>query len=190
MIVRLLSLFALYVLSGCSGVETIPDDTAAFAAKQYTRYAWRSEPMSQETYAKDKLQQADPIVRATVEERLSELGYQQVAKADAEFLVEYLAAPGYNAGRLAQSANNINPNPTAAIINRQADGASVDNAYALAGLRATGNIVLVFVERETADLLWRVQISALIEDANRVDEDNVRSAVRKGLSTLPEASQP
>lgn len=181
------TLLTVLLLAACSGVETIPDDTATFSATQYTRYAWRSEPMSQQEYSKDKMQQADPIVRATVEKRLAELGYQQVAKKQAEFLVEYVAGPGFNAGILAGSATNVNPNPTAAIINRQPDGASVDNAYALAGLRETGNIVLVFVDRASTDLLWRVQISALIEDANRVDEGSVRSAILKGLSTLPPA---
>lgn len=176
------------LLGACSGVETIPADTAGFAATKYTRYAWRSEPLTQKGYSKDKFTQADPAIRLAIRERLTELGYREVAnKDDAEFLVEYLAAAGFNDGRLARTASNVTPYPSATI-NRQVDGASVDNAYALAGLKEMGNLMLVFVDAGSTDVLWRVQISSPIEDANRVDQSAVRDAIRQGLLTLPEAS--
>lgn len=182
-----MALLGVLALCACSGVQTQPDDTAAFAEKKYTRYAWRSEPLTQDGYSKDKFTQADPTVRATINEQLAMLGYREVANDEAEFLVEYLAAAGFSNGRLATNTTNVTPYPTATI-NRQIDGASVDNAYALSGIKETGNLVLVFVDTGSKEVLWKVQISALVEDANRVDKDAVRDAIRQGLSTLPEAT--
>ena len=51
-----------------------------------------------------------------------------------------------------------------------------------------GNVLLVFAEKTSADVLWRVRISKVIEDANRINERAVRSTIRRSLATLPEAS--
>lgn len=179
-----LCLFLLWLLSACSGIETVPGDTSIFAAKKFSRYAWRTDALSTPTGRVDKLHQADPIVRAAVEERMAELGYQQVAKDDAEFLIEYLAAAGMNAGQLPRNSNNVMPYPTATI-NRLPDGASMDNAYALSGAVETGNLLLVFVDAKTIAPLWDVRISSVIENANRVNEKALRSAVLHGLRTVP-----
>jgi hypothetical protein len=181
-----LSALCLLTLIACSGVETIPGDTAPFIASGYTRYAWRSEALSQPAYTKDRLYQADPAIRSAVEERLGELGYQRVDKAEAEFLVDYLAAAGFKDGRLETAASNVTPYPRVNI-NRLMDGASTDNAYALGNAKETGNIMVVFIDRSTVDLLWQVQISALVQNANNVDTKAVRRAVREGLSVLPGA---
>ena len=175
------------LLLACSGIETIPDDTARFEAAGFNRYAWRSEPLSTGGRPGDLLYQADPTIRASVEERLAELGYVRVANDDAQFLIEYIAAGSINDGRLATSASNVTPYPVATI-NRQVDGATVDNAYALGGVKEMGNLLLVFVEKSTYDVLWRVRISKVIDDANRVNERALRTAIRQGLGTLPEAS--
>jgi hypothetical protein len=174
------------LLAGCSGIETVPEDTARFEATGYTRYAWRSEPLQQDNYRRDPLYQADPVIREAIETRLLELGYRQVAREDAQFFVEYLAAGSINAGRVATTASNVTPYPSA-MINRQADGATVDNAYALGGVKEMGNLLVVFVEPADSAVLWRVRISKVMEDANRVNENAVRRAVREGFSTLPEA---
>lgn len=176
---------ACVMLGACSGVEVIPDDTAAFTATKYTRYAWRSEPPSKSGYGTDKLPQTSPAIRASFEEKMAELGYRRVAKADAQFLVEYLATAGYNDGQLARQSSNSVLYPSS--VNRQIDGASVDNAYALGGVVETGNLALIFVDVKTSDVLWKVKISTVVEDTNRVDEGAVRSAVRQGLSSLPSA---
>ena len=109
-----------------------------------------------------------------------------VARDEAEFLIEYLSAGSISDGRVATTASNVTPYPSATI-NRQADGATVDNAYALGGMKEMGNLLLVFVEPTATELLWRVRISKVIEDANRINEQAVRRAVRQGLATLPEA---
>jgi hypothetical protein len=136
----------------------------------------------------DKATQADPVIRAAITERLAELGYREVARDEADFLVEYFAAAGINDGMLSQSGTNIRRS-SLGTINRLPDGATMDNAYALSGVVATGNLLLVFVDADPQDLsvLWQVGISTVIEDANRVNERAVRRAIRQGLSTLPAA---
>jgi hypothetical protein len=184
---RLITLLVLSgLLAACSGVETVPDDTARFEATGYTRFAWRSDPLRQDIYARDRLYQADPIIREAIAARLVELGYREVARDEAEFLVEYLAAGSVNAGRVATTASNVTPYPSATI-NRQVDGASVDNAYALGGVKEMGNLLVVFVDPADAAVLWRVRISKVMEDANRVNENAVVRAVREGFATLPTA---
>ena len=177
---------ALGVLGACSGVETIPGDTALFAASGYTNYGWRSAALTQTAYSKDKLYQADPAIRSAIEERMAELGYRLVPPSEAEFLVDYIAAAGVNPGLLESTSSNVTPYPSA-MIGRQVDGASVDNAYALSADKQTGNLMVVFVDNKTTDLLWQVRVTSLIQDANKVDTAAVRQAIRQGLSTLPVA---
>ncbi len=171
-------------LAACSGTEVIPDDTATFAATGYKTYAWLSEPLGQSGYNKSKIYQVDPVLRASVDERMQALGYRRVDRADAEFLVEYLAAEGVSSGVVAGSASNVRSYPVATI-NRIPDGATVDNAYALAAPRDTGTVAIVFLDSEGSTLLWRVRISALIEDANKVNVRGLERAVRQGLANIP-----
>ncbi|WOJ97587.1 DUF4136 domain-containing protein [Congregibacter brevis] len=180
-------LFALLgTLVACSGAEIIPGDTDLLVASGYTQYGWRSEPLSPTGYSKDKLYQADPAIRSAIEERMKELGYTLVTSSDAEFLIDYIAAAGVNDGLLESTSSNVTPYPSATI-GRQIDGASVDNAYALGGAKQTGNLMIVFLDNKTTDLLWQVRVSSLIQDANKVDTSAVRKAIRQGLSTLPSA---
>ncbi|WP_439108086.1 DUF4136 domain-containing protein [Congregibacter sp.] len=173
-------------LVACSGAEVLPGPTDLLVATGYSQYGWRSEPLSPTAYSKDKLYQADPAIRSAIEERMKELGYSLVSKAEAEFLIDYVAAAGVNEGLLESTSSNVTPYPTATI-GRQIDGASVDNAYALGGAKQTGNLMIVFLDNATTDLLWQVRVSSLIQDANKVDEGAVRKTIRQGLSTLPEA---
>jgi hypothetical protein len=184
--IRLLAALAVATVSACSGVDVTPDAIETFAATDYTRYAWRSEPPSQTGSGKDKLSLKSPVIRAAFEEKMSELGYRRVDKDDAEFLVEYMVAAGHNDGQLLHGGSNEMLYPSS--VNRQIDGASADNAYALSGIVETGKIMLVFVDASTIDLLWRVQMSIVVQDANRIDADEVRRAVRQGLSVLPPVS--
>jgi hypothetical protein len=174
----------LCLLAACSGVEIIPDDTAGFAASGFTRYAWRSEPLRQDGYSKDRIYQADPAIRTAVDQRLAELGYERVNRERAQFLVDYVAAAGFNDGQLARSGTNIQPVPTA-MINRQVNQAEVDNAYALGGVKEMGNIALVFLASSDQHLLWKVTVSSIIQDSNRVDGDALQKVMRRSLSTLP-----
>ena len=74
------------------------------------------------------------------------------------------------------------------MINRQVNQAEVDNAYALSGVKEMGNIALVFLNSATRDVLWKVTVSSVTKDANRVDEKAISKAMRQSLSSLPAAS--
>lgn len=174
-------------LGACSGVDITPAATDTFAATGYTRYAWRSEPPSQAGYGRDMLAQKSGSIRAGVEEAMADLGYRRVDRSDAEFLVEYLAAPGFNDGEMPYGGSNDLLYGSS--VNRDIDGASATNARVLSGPVETGDIQLMLFDVETADVLWDVQISIVVEDANRIDLDAVRNAVRKGVSALPPARQ-
>jgi len=173
------------LLGACSGVDITPAATDTFAANQYRLYAWRSEPLSQTSYSKDILAIKSPSIRAGVEEQMAQLGYQRVDRADAEFLVEYFAAPGTNDGQLSHGGSNAMLYGSS--VNRQIDGASASNALALSRPVETGDMQLMFFDALTNEVLWQVQISIVVEDANRIDHEQVRDAVRKGVSALPPA---
>jgi hypothetical protein len=182
----LTSLLGCLLLIACSGTEIIPDATDTFTATGFTSYAWRSKPLPQGGRSNDLVYQADPVIREAVDERMAELGYRIVARADAQFLVDYVAAAGFNDGQLARNASNITPLPSGTI-NRQINQAEVDNAYALGGVKEMGNIAVVFLNAANQDLLWKVTVSSIIEDRNRVDRDALRRTMQRSLSTLPEA---
>jgi hypothetical protein len=186
MLKTLLVLIASALLVACSGVETIPDDTGAFAATGYSRYAWRSEPLKRTGYSKSRLYDVDPAIRNAVNARLAELGYREVPRQEAQFLIDYVAAAGLNDGQPSNSASNIYPLPIGAA-NRQINQAEVDNAIALSGVREMGRVALVFLEGDSQALIWKVLVSALVENTNRVDPEAIGRAMRKGLSTLPAA---
>ncbi len=183
---RMLALASITLGSACSGVDVTPASTETFSETQYTRYAWRSEPPSQTASSRDVLVKKSPAIRRGVEDKMSELGYQRVDKSVAEFLIEYLAVPGFNDGQLAHGGSNDGLYGSS--VNREIDGASEDNAQELSGAVQTGDILLVFLDATSSDVLWRVEITMVVEDANRVDTDDVERAVRQGLATLPPAS--
>jgi hypothetical protein len=180
-----MAMVSLSVLAACSGIDVVPDATEAFAETGYTRYAWRSEPPSQPAFSKDILVRKSPSIRVGVEAQMSALGYERVDRGDAEFLIEYVASRGFNDGQLPHGGSNDMLYGSS--VNRDIDGASADNAYALSGPVETGEMQLVFVDARTVEVLWRVQISFVVDDSNRVDQDAVRKAVRKGVAELPPA---
>jgi hypothetical protein len=182
---RLMVWACLALQLGCSGVDVTPAATETFASTGYTRYAWRSDPPSRTTLSKDMLAQKSPSIRAGVETEMAALGYERVERGEADFLIEYIAAPGFNEGQLSYGGSNDMLYGSS--VNRQIDGASADNAEALSEPVETAEMELVFLDVDTVEVLWRAQISMVVEDANRVDHDAVRSAVRKAIAALPAA---
>jgi len=182
-----LAILCCSLLIGCASIETEPDDTGAFVASGYARYAWRHDAIVRGgSYRDDQRRDLDGALRDAVDERLAELGYRRVERDRAQFLVEYLAAPGLVDGHLAQTASNITARPSGPI-NRQVNQAEVDNAYALGKPRATGELALVFTDGGDREKLWSVRVSTVIENSNKVDPELVRETVRRGLETLPAA---
>lgn len=177
---------ALFVpVAACSGLHVTADGTDDFAATRYTRYAWRHEPPSQTPVGKDMTTVKSPSIRAGVEEKMADLGYQRVDIANAQFMLEYFASPGFSDGQLLSGGSNEMLYGSS--VNRQIDGAAADNAYALSGPVETGRIKLVFVDAETVEVLWQFEVSMVVENSNRIDHEEVRKAMAKGISRLPPA---
>ena len=121
------------LVSACSGIETRPDATDTFAAGNYTFYTWRSEPLSNTASSQDAVYVMDPIVRAAVDRELRDKGYR-LNPEKAQFSVDYLYATGMRMGQKGSEASNLSNYP-GVIPNRNVDQASVDNAYALGGVK-------------------------------------------------------
>lgn len=177
------------ILAACSGTEIRPADTAAFTAANYRYFKWRSEPLQNRTNSTDALYVLDPLIRRSVNAALADRGYL-LDPDRAEFSVDYFFATGMREGRKSEVASNITPYPTA-VANRLPDGATVDNAHALGGVKETSNIALQFNDVARREEVWHVIITSIVEDANMSDttrlERSVRQAVEKGLAPLPPA---
>lgn len=178
----LLGVLVASAIYGCSGVDVISDPVTEFEAKNYSRFAWRSAPPQDSATSRDLSVKKSSAIRQGVEEGLSELGYQLVDKSDAEFLIEYVAATSFNEGQLIHGASNDSLYGSS--VNREIDGASEDNAQRLSGDVRTSDIRIVFIDAASKDVLWRVAVSMVVEDANRVDKRGVKRAVREGLAPL------
>lgn len=179
------------LLTACSGIETQPTDTAAFAAAGYKYYTWRSQPLKNTANSSDPLYLLDAMIRREVDAALADKGYVLDA-GRARFSVDYLQAPGLLQGVGSWDASGgIDPIPSARP-NRQIDQARVDNAHALAGVHETHNIALLFNDTGTRTEIWRVLITKIVENVNETDPEKLAKAVhqgiRKGLSYLPDAS--
>jgi hypothetical protein len=184
------TLVAALTLAACSGVETRPEETDTFAAGNYKFYQWRSEPLENIASSRDPVYIMDPIVRAAVDAELKNKGYR-LNPEKAQFNVDYLYATGMRMGQKGSEASNLSNYP-GVIPNRNVDQASVDNAYALGGVKETSNMALQFNDVERKEEVWRVIVTKIVEDANRVDSDrlrkNINSAVKEGLRPLPKAN--
>jgi hypothetical protein len=177
----------LLTLSACSGIETRPEDTAKFSAQNYQYYTWRSEPLKNPKQSADRIYVMDPIVRREVDKALQAKGYRLDSER-AQFSVDYLQAPGLRMGAKSEAASNITAYPTV-LPNRQVDGAVVDNAHALGGVKETSNIAIQFNDVESRQEVWQVIITKFVENVNQVDrkklDNNLSKAINKGLKPLP-----
>ena len=185
-----IALLALTIVA-CSGVETRPAPTEQFAKGNYKYYQWRSEPLDNSTRSSDRIYLMDPIVRRELDANLRSKGYILDASR-AQFSVDYLQAPGLRMGEKSGAASNISPYPSV-VANRQIDGASVDNAHALGGVKETSNIAIQFNDTITKQEVWQVIITKFVENVNQIDpqqlDKNLSKGIAKGLDTLPPAGQ-
>ena len=174
-------------MAACSGIETHSGDVDAFAAGDYRYYKWRSEPLKNTGNSADPIYLIDPVLRREVDAALRDKGYRLDADR-AQFSVDYLYAAGLRLGETSQDATNLTPYPTA-LPNRQVDQATVDNAYALGGVKETNNIALQFNDVGRREEVWHVVITKIVENANRIDRDaldrDLKKAVTQALRPLP-----
>jgi len=177
-------------LGACSGIEIESSEVQPFADGNYRYYKWRTDPLPQDTGSTDPYYLLDPVMRRQVDAALAAKGYV-LDPQQAQFSVDYVYATRLIEGAQSEQASNISHipsvNPT-----RQVDGASVDNAIALAGVKETNNILLQFNDLASHQEVWRAVISKIVENANQVDtvkmDGNVEKAVIRALKPLPEAS--
>lgn len=183
-------LMSALLLTACSGVETRPTETATFEAGNYSYYKWRSEPLDNTTGSTDPIYVIDPILRKEVDAELARKGFI-LDPERAQFSVDYIFATGLRMGERGSDASNISTYP-GVIPNRNIDQASVDNAYALGGVKETSNIALQFNDVERKEEVWRVIVTKIVENTNTAEysklESNIRSAVRQGMRPLPGAN--
>ena len=132
----------------------------------------------------------DPILRKEVDAELARKGFI-LDPERAQFSVDYIFATGLRMGERGSDASNISTYP-GVIPNRNIDQASVDNAYALGGVKETSNIALQFNDVERKEEVWRVIVTKIVENTNTAEysklESNIRSAVRQGMRPLPGAN--
>ena len=180
----------LSTLTACSGIEIQPSAVEPFAAGNYQYYKWRTDPLPQDVRTSDPLYSMDPTIREMVDAGLQAKGYR-LDETRAQFSVGYLYALGMREGAVSDQASNISYYPTAA--NRQIDGASVDNAVALGGVKETNNIRLQFNDVASNKEVWHVSMTKIVEDSNMAisakANDNLRKYVPQALETLPQANR-
>jgi len=180
----------LMALAACSGVETRPADINAFAAGNYHYYSWRSEPLLNTTNSNDPMYSLDPVLRNAVNKTLRDKGYV-LDPQRAQFSVDYIFAPGTRDGVKGVEASNLSTHP-GVVPDRDIDQASVDNAYALGGLKETRNIGIQFNDVQRNEEVWHVIITKLVSNANSTagskSHSAIHSAVQKGMESLPPAS--
>ena len=132
----------------------------------------------------------DPMLRREVDANLSAKGYI-LDPERAQFSVDYIYASGLRLGERSSEAYNITPYPS---VNpsQHANQAVVDNAYALGGVKETSNVALLFNDSATRKEVWHVIITSIVENVNKVDREEMRDTLHKGvreaLETLPPAS--
>lgn len=187
---RLLSISTLFlILTACNGVETRPADVGTFSAGNYHYYSWRSDPLLNTTNSTDSMYRLDPILRDAVNANLTSKGYV-LDPTRAQFNVDYVFAPGVRDGVKGVEASNLSTHP-GVIPSRDIDQASIDNAYALGGLKETRNIGIQFNDIERNEEVWHVTITKLVRNANDTkgssQHNRISSAVTKGMELLPRA---
>jgi hypothetical protein len=178
------------LLAACSGVESLPDATDRFAKGNYLYYSWLTRPLENTANSQDPVYAIDPLVRRAIDRELRAKGYQLSADK-AQFSVDYRYAQGTRIGEVGQEASNLSAYP-GVVSTRNIDGASVDNAYALGGVKVTNNIGIQINDITRNEEVWRVIVTKIVEDVNRFDtasaEKNVTAAIKEGLRTLPSAN--
>lgn len=178
------------LLAACSGVDIQQTGIEKFSAGNYHYYKWRTEPLPTSTRSTDAVYAIDPVMRREVDTDLQSKGYV-LDEARAQFTVDYLYVSGMQQGERSQLASNVTTYPRV-VPNRQVNQATVDNAIALGGVKATNNIILQFNDLTNNQQVWQVTLSKVVEDANNVDasrlDDNLKDYLQRALKPLPPAS--
>ena len=177
---------AVFWLSACSNVQIDRTPSDRFEAANYKTYTWRTLPIENTYGSDDPLYVVGPALRDAVDANLRKKGYLSVPEGG-DFIIDFALKASLTDGALASGATNIDPIPST-VINRMPDGATVDNAYALSGVRQVNSLLIRFEDGEDQALIWAASMSRVVEDRNMPDEkiiENVSGAVEQALRPLP-----
>ncbi len=189
---RLLTVFSLAsLMAACSGREIEAWDTSQFAKGNYRYYDWRSEPLDPGVNPRDEVYRVDPLLRDVVNQLLRDKGYQY-SPEKAQFNIDYLFASGLQEGVAGEDTTNIYTRP-GVVANRRIDGASEDNAHALAGVRETRSVALQFNDVAATREVWRVVVTAITTGLQEGGDSaqakrRLETALRKAMKDLPPAT--
>lgn len=135
------------LLTACSGYETRPSAIDTFVAGDYHYYRWSNKPLVNTSNSDDLIYTLDPVLRTQLAKELQNKGYS-LDPQRAEFTVNYVYAERIRLGERSDSVSNLGSAP-GSFPNRNLDQASIDNAYALGGVKETSNIGIIFRDIET-----------------------------------------
>lgn len=190
---RLLTALSLATLVACANVQVDTAPIDKFKAGNYHSYSWLGAPVENTAGSDDPLYVVDPALRKAVDETLAGKGYRRL-ETGGDFTIDYQFKASMADGALnttAAKADNRYPVPSGgALINRGADQALVDNAYALSGVREMNSILLRFSDAESQSLVWAGAMSKIVEDVNQDSRDKmakgISAAVNRVLRAIPD----
>lgn len=184
---RLAAAILCIAMVGCVTMEVDTSSPKRFADKNYQTFSWRSEVPTGVPQSMESLYRLSTTVREVVADALQKKGYRYEASGG-DFLVSYSFRT-----RLEGSEEPVTPgvNTGGAVINRNTDGAMMDNAYALSGPREVAMLMLSFEDGSNLATVWTASISQMVENQNQANLDKVQrrleTGVAKALRSLPDA---
>ncbi len=168
-------------------MEVDTTSSKRFADNSYKTFSWRSEVPADVPQSMENLYRLSTAVREVVAKALQKKGYRYEASGG-DFLVSYSFETRLEGGK-----EPITPvvNTGVALINRNTDGAMMDNVYALSGPREVAILMLSVEDGGNLAAVWSAKISQMVENQNQSNLDKVRrqieSGVAKALRGLPDA---
>lgn len=184
---RLAAAILCIAMVGCVTMEVDTSSPKRFADKNYQTFSWRSEVPTGVPQSMESLYRLSTTVREVVADALQKKGYRYEASGG-DFLVSYSFGT-----RLEGGEERVTPgvNTGGAVINRNTDGAMMDNAYALSGPREVAMLMLSFEDGSNLATVWTASISQMVENQNQANLDKVQrrleTGVAKALRSLPDA---
>lgn len=184
---RLAAVILCIAMVGCVTMEVDTTSPKRFADKNYQTFSWRSEVPTGVPQSMESLYRLSTTVREVVADALQKKGYRYEASGG-DFLVSYSFGT-----RLEGGEEPVTPgvNTGGAVINRNTDGAMMDNAYALSGPREVAMLMLSFEDESNLATVWTASISQMVENQNQANLDKVQrrleTGIAKALRSLPDA---
>lgn len=179
LVVLLLSL-----LTACIGTK-VKVKTNEFNATAYQTYAWAAEPIKKDI-RKDPYFYLDQYLRRSVDRTLSHKGYQLVARAEADFVVEYryLQSSTPDQGGIISPLDEQN---TAWDMGRDVNETALYHHYVPAEILRS-NLMILLDDTKTGKTVWQGVASKIIEgDVN--DKSVIKHAMEliipKLLASVP-----